>query len=58
MNKDQVKGRIDQAKGKAKNAAGKATGNRDLEQKGSIQAAGGKVRAGYGDLKKDIKKSI
>ena len=58
MNKDQVKGRVDQAKGKAKNAAGKATGNKDLERKGSIQKAGGKVRAGYGDLKKEIKKTI
>jgi tellurite resistance protein TerC len=58
MNKDQVKGRIDQAKGTAKNAAGKATGNRDLEQKGSIQKAGGKARAGYGDLKEKIKKTI
>ena len=58
MNKDQVKGRVDQAKGSAKNAAGKATGNKDLERKGSIQKAGGKVRAGYGDLKKEIKKTI
>ena len=58
MNKDQVKGRVDQAKGTAKNAAGKATGNRDLEQKGNIQKAGGKVRAGYGDLKEEIKKTI
>ena len=58
MNKDQVKGRVDQAKGTAKNAAGKAAGNKDMEQKGSMQKAGGKVRAGYGDLKEEIKKTI
>ena len=54
---DQVKGRIDEEKGKAKKAAGKATGNKDLEQKGNIQKASGKVQAGYGDLKDEIKKS-
>jgi len=57
MNADQVKGRIDEEKGRAKNAAGKATGNKKLEQKGNIQKASGKVQAGYGDLKDEIKKS-
>ena len=58
MNKDQVKGRIDEVKGKAKKAAGKAVGNKNLERKGTIQNASGKVQAGYGDLREDIKKSI
>jgi uncharacterized protein YjbJ (UPF0337 family) len=58
MNKDQVKGRIEEAKGKVKEVAGKAVGNRDLEQEGKIQNVGGKVQAGYGDLKEDIKKAI
>ena len=57
MNADQVKGRIDEEKGKAKKAAGKATGNKDLERKGNIQKASGKIQAGYGDLKDEIKKS-
>jgi len=56
MNEDQVKGRIDEEIGKAKKAAGKATGNRDLVRKGNIQKARGKVRAGFGDLKDEIKK--
>jgi uncharacterized protein YjbJ (UPF0337 family) len=55
MNTDQVKGRIDEEKGKAKKAAGKATGNKDLERKGNIQKASGKVQAGYGNLKDKIK---
>jgi uncharacterized protein YjbJ (UPF0337 family) len=58
MNTDQVKGRIDEEKGKAKKAAGKATGNKDLERKGNIQKASGRVQAGYGDLKDEIKKDI
>ena len=55
MNKDQAKGRIDEAKGKVKEVAGKIIGNKDLEQKGIIQNSGGKVQAGYGDLKQDVK---
>jgi uncharacterized protein YjbJ (UPF0337 family) len=58
MNKDQVKGRLEEAKGKAKEVTGKAIGNKSLEQKGKVQNVGGKVQAGYGDLKEDIKKSI
>ena len=57
MNKDQVKGRVEEAKGQVKEATGKAVGNKELEQKGTVQKAGGKLRAGYGDLKKDIKNS-
>jgi uncharacterized protein YjbJ (UPF0337 family) len=57
MNKDQVKGRVEEAKGKVKQVTGKAVGNKELEQKGRIQKAGGKIQAGYGDLKEDIKDS-
>lgn len=55
MNRDQAKGRIKEVKGKVKEVAGKATGNKDLEQKGLIQNASGKLQAGYGDLKEDLK---
>lgn len=58
MNKDQVKGRVEQAKGQTKEAVGKAVGNKELEQEGEIQDAGGKVRTGYGDVKEDIKESF
>jgi uncharacterized protein YjbJ (UPF0337 family) len=56
MNKDQVKGRIEKAKGKVKELAGRIVGNRTLEQKGRIGKALGRVQAGYGDLKDDLKK--
>ena len=58
MNKDQVKGRIEEAKGKAKEVVGKVVGNKELEQKGQIQTGVGKVEAGYGDLKHDVKKAL
>lgn len=57
MNKDQIKGRVEEAKGKVKEVAGKIVGNKELEQKGKVQNTGGKVQAGYGDLKKDITKT-
>ena len=58
MNKDQIKGRVETAKGQAKQSTGKVLGNKEMEQKGRAQKAGGKLQTGYGDLKKDIKDSI
>lgn len=57
MNKDQVKGRVEEAKGQVKEVTAKVVGNKELEQKGRMQKAGGKIQAGYGDLKEDIKDS-
>ena len=56
MNKDQIKGRVKEVEGKVKEVAGKVVGNKTLEEKGKAQNAGGKVQAGYGDLKNDLKK--
>jgi len=56
MNKDQVKGRAKEAIGAIKAATGKVIGGKDMESKGSVQKATGKIQAGYGDLKKDIKR--
>lgn len=58
MNKDQVKGRAEQVKGKVKEVTGKAVGNKELEREGKMQDAGGKIQAGYGDVKEDVKKTI
>jgi len=56
MNKDQVKGRVEEAKGKVKEVTGNILGNEDMELDGNIQKNVGKVQAGFGDLKQDIKK--
>ena len=58
MNKDQVRGRVEQAQGQTKKTIGKAVGNKELEKNGKLQDIRGKVRADYGDVKEDIKKSI
>jgi uncharacterized protein YjbJ (UPF0337 family) len=57
MNKDQVKGRGEEAKGKAKEVAGNILGDDEMELEGNLEKNVGKVKAGFGDLKDDIKKS-
>lgn len=56
MNRYQLKGRINQAKGKVKELTGRLFGNRSLEGKGFAQKTGGKIEAGYGDVKDDARK--
>ena len=55
MNEDQVRGRVKEVKGELKNVAGKIVGDKKLERKGKIQNVSGRVQAGYGDLKEDLK---
>lgn len=56
MNKDQVKGRIKGTRGKIKEVTGNILGNKRLELKGKVENVSGKIQAGYGDLKEDLKK--
>ena len=56
MNKDQVKGRVKEAEGTVKEITGKLVGNTELEEKGKLEKTVGKVQAGFGDVKQDIKK--
>ena len=56
MNKDQVKGDIKEVKGQVKETAGKIFGDKNLEDKGKIQNAAGKIQKGYGDAKEEVKK--
>lgn len=58
MNKDQVKGRVKEAGGTIKQVTGKIVGNEKLEEKGRIEKIAGKVQAGYGDIKRDIKSDL
>lgn len=55
MNKDQIKGRLEEAKGIVKETAGKVSGKENLEQEGKEQQMDGKILAGFGDIKEDIK---
>jgi uncharacterized protein YjbJ (UPF0337 family) len=55
VNKKQVNGRIKEAQGIATEVMGKVLGNKHWEAKGKVQRAAGKMEAGYGDLKADVK---
>lgn len=50
--KDKIKGRFEEAKGKAKEKAGEATGNRDMQDRGTLEKTGGKIQRKVGDIKK------
>jgi uncharacterized protein YjbJ (UPF0337 family) len=50
--KDRVKGRAAEAKGKVKQKAGHALGNPRVEDEGTGERAGGKVRRKIGEIKK------
>ena len=56
MNRHQFKGRISQASGKVREFTGKLLGNKSVETKGRAQQTGGRIQAGYGDIKDDIQK--
>ena len=58
VNKDQTKGRVEEVKGKVKEIAGKLSGDKKLEDEGKLQNLKGRVQAGFGDLKEDIKKAV
>jgi len=49
---DKVKGRAHEAVGKVKEEAGRATGNPNLQDKGTAEKAGGKIQRKVGDIKK------
>lgn len=57
MNRHQLKGRISQVSGKVKEITGKLFRNKSVGAKGRAQQMGGRIQAGYGDLKDDIQKS-
>lgn len=55
MNKDQVKGRVEEVKGAIKEKTGRATGNVDLEDRGTMEKVAGKTQKTYGDVKERVK---
>lgn len=57
MNKNQITGRFEETKGKVKQAAGVLLDDKDMELEGVVQKDVGKLQAGFGDLKEEIKKT-
>lgn len=57
-NRDELEGKFDQAKGKAKEVIGHATDDRDLENEGSADRAGGKVQEGFGKARRKVGEAV
>lgn len=58
MNKEQIKGHIEEVKGAIKEVAGNVVGNESLEAEGLAQKTVGKIQAGLGDVKSDLKSKL
>jgi uncharacterized protein YjbJ (UPF0337 family) len=54
--KDKIKGNIQQAKGTLKEKVGRATGDPEMEDTGTAERVGGKIRDKVGDIKKVFEK--
>ena len=50
--KDKIKGTVKEVKGTVKERAGQATGDRDMEDRGTAEKTGGKIQRKVGDIKK------
>ncbi|HVG29960.1 MAG TPA: CsbD family protein [Pyrinomonadaceae bacterium] len=57
-NEDEVKGKLDQASGAIKDKVGEVTGDRDLEERGEAQRAGGNLREGFGTARRKVGDAI
>jgi uncharacterized protein YjbJ (UPF0337 family) len=54
--KDQVAGNVREMKGKLKERTGRATGNPNLQDKGTLQKIGGKVQKKVGQVERVAEK--
>lgn len=50
--KDKIKGSVNQVRGAIKEKAGKASGNPDLQDRGTAEKVGGAIQKKVGDVKK------
>jgi uncharacterized protein YjbJ (UPF0337 family) len=57
-NRDELEGKFDQAKGKTKEVVGRAINDRDLEDEGRADNAGGKVEEGFGKARRKVGEAI
>lgn len=57
-NRDEVKGKFDQAKGKTKEVVGRAINDRELEDEGTADRAGGNIKEGFGTARRKVGEAI
>jgi len=53
-NRDEVEGKFDQAKGRTKEVVGRAIDDRELEDEGTADRAGGNVKEGFGKARRKV----
>ena len=57
-NRDEVEGKFDQAKGRTKEVVGRAVDDRELEDEGTADRAGGNVKEGFGKARRKVGEAI
>lgn len=57
-NRDELEGKFDQAKGRTKETVGRALDDKELENEGRDDAAGGKIREGFGTARRKVGEAI
>ncbi len=57
-NRDEIEGKKENVKGRVKEAAGTLTGNRDLENEGAKERAGGRVQERLGRARRQVGEAI
>jgi uncharacterized protein YjbJ (UPF0337 family) len=57
-NRDEVEGKFDQAKGRTKEVVGRAIDDRELEDEGTSDRAGGNVKEGFGKARRKVGEAI
>ncbi|MBC8030915.1 MAG: CsbD family protein [Pyrinomonadaceae bacterium] len=57
-NNDEIEGKFDQAKGSVKETVGRVVNDRDLEDEGQADRAGGKVQEGFGTARRKVGEAI
>jgi uncharacterized protein YjbJ (UPF0337 family) len=57
-NKDEIKGKVDRAKGNVKETAGRVFNDRELENEGAADRAGGELREGFGTARRKVGEAV
>ena len=57
-NRDEIEGKFDQAKGATKETVGKAIDDRELENEGKADRAGGNLKEGFGTARRKVGEAI